>query len=115
VLRLLLLLGSNVLALWVASELLDGINYDDWVTLVIAGIVFGVVNFLVKPVVTLLALPVIILTLGVAYFFVNLLMLYLTHWIVGDFEVETFGAAVLGTIIIWAVNVVVRTVADQAL
>jgi putative membrane protein len=114
VIRLLLHLGSSVLALWVAAELLDGINYDDWVTIVVAGLVFGVVNFLVKPVVTLLTLPLIILTLGIAYFFVNLLMLYLTDWIVGDFEVESFGAAVLGTIIIWAVNVVVRAVADRA-
>ena len=115
-LRLLLHLGSNVLALWVAAKALDGISYggDIWV-LVVAGLVFGLVNFFLKPIITVLALPLIIVTLGVAYFFVNLFMLYLTDWLVGRFDVASFGAAVVGTIIIWAVNMVVRGFTDRAL
>ena len=57
-----------------------------------------------KPLVILFTLPLVILTLGLALFFVNLLMLYLTSWIVDDFKVESFGAAILATIIVWIVN-----------
>jgi putative membrane protein len=99
----------NIVALWVAAELVDGIGYsgNEWV-LVIAALVFSLVNIFVKPLVILFTLPLVILTLGLALFFVNLLMLYLTSWIVDDFKVESFGAAILATIIVWVVNTVLE-------
>ena len=101
----------NIVALWVAAELLDGIGYgeDEWI-LVIAALVFSLANIFVKPLVILFTLPLVILTLGVALFFVNLLMLYLTSWVVDDFTVDSFGAAILATIIIWVVNTVLEAV-----
>ncbi|MEA2783888.1 MAG: putative rane protein [Rhodospirillaceae bacterium] len=93
-----------------AARLLDGIDYRSGRDLVLAGLAFGIVNWLVKPVVTVLALPLIILTLGVAFFFVNLAMLYLTAWIAPGFRIDGFWDAVLGTIVIWLVNVVLRSV-----
>ena len=110
--RLLLVWACNVAALWVAAKLLDGIDYESFWHLVLAGLVFGIVNWLVKPLVTLLALPVIVLTLGVALFFVNLLMLYVTSWLAPGFRIDGFGDAVLGTLVIWAVNLVLRAVFD---
>jgi putative membrane protein len=103
--RLLLRLAVNVAALWVAAELLDGVTYDEFTTLLLAALVLGVVNFLVKPLVTLLAIPLIILTLGVAYFFVSLGMLLLTSALVSGFEIDGFWTAVGATIIVWLVNV----------
>ncbi len=99
---------GNLAALWVASELLDGMTYGDsfWV-LVAAAAVFTVVNWLVKPVIAILAIPLIIVTLGVAYFFVNVLMLLLTDWVVGDFEAGGFWTVVAATIVIWVVNLVI--------
>jgi putative membrane protein len=101
----------NIVALWVAAELIDGIGYssNEWV-LVLAALVFSLVNIFVKPLVILFTLPLVILTLGLALFFVNLLMLYLTSWIVDDFRVEGFGAAILATIIVWVVNTVLEAV-----
>ena len=95
----------NIAAIFVASVFVDGIDYADkfWV-LVLAGLVFGLVNMLLKPVVKLLALPLILLTFGIALFFVNMLMLYVTTWIVGPFHIATFWDAVWGTLIIWVVN-----------
>jgi putative membrane protein len=101
---LLLRLIVNVAALWVAAELLDDVTYDKFSTLVLAALVFGLVNFLIKPLVTLLAIPLIIVTLGIAYFFVNLAMLLLTSALVSGFEVDGFWTAVGATIIIWLVN-----------
>jgi putative membrane protein len=94
----------------VAARLLDGIDYRDGRDLLIAGLAFGVVNWLVKPIVTVLAFPLIILTLGIAFFFVNLAMLYLTAWVAPGFRIDGFGDAVLGTIVIWLVNVVLRSI-----
>jgi putative membrane protein len=100
--------AGNLAALWVASELFDDVTYggDFWV-LVLAAAVFTVANWIVKPIVTLLALPLIVLTLGVAYFFVNVLMLLLTDWVVGDFEIEGFWTLVGATIVVWLVNVAI--------
>ena len=75
-----------------------------------AGAVFGVVNWLLKPLVTLLALPLIVLTLGIALFFVNLLMLYVTSWVSPGFQIDSFWSAVGGTIVIWIVNSILQSV-----
>jgi putative membrane protein len=101
----------NIVALWVAAELLSGIGYseDEWI-LVLAALVFSLVNIFVKPLVILFTLPLVIITLGIALFFVNLLMLYLTSWIVDDFTVDSFGAAILATIIVWLVNTVLEAI-----
>jgi putative membrane protein len=98
--------ACNVAALWAAAELLGGVAVGDdrWLTLILAGLVFSVVNLLVKPLVTVLAIPLIVLTLGVALFFVNLLMLFLTSWIVSGFEIDGFWSGVGATLIVWAVN-----------
>jgi putative membrane protein len=106
--ELLARLAGNLAALWVASELFDDVTYGDsfWV-LLLAAAVFTIANWIVRPVVTILAIPLIILTLGVAYFFVNVLMLLLTAWVVGDFDVDGFWTLVGATVVIWAVNLVI--------
>jgi putative membrane protein len=97
--------AGNILALFVAAWVIDGISYgDDWWSLVLAALVFSVVNALVRPIVFVLSLPLIVLTLGIALFFVNLLMLYLTDWLLPSFHIDGFWSAVGGTFIIWLVN-----------
>jgi putative membrane protein len=105
---LLLRFAGNLAALWVASELLDQMTYgDSFGVLLLAALVFTIANWIVKPVVAVLAIPLIIVTLGIAYFFVNVLMLLLTDWVVGDFEAGGFWTVVAATIIIWLVNLVI--------
>jgi len=110
IVRIILVWASNTIAILVAAWLIDGIEFDDQWRVLVAGAVFGFVNWLVKPIVTLLALPVIVLTLGIALFFVNLLMLYITSWVMDGFDIATFWDAVLGTIVIWLVNVILYAV-----
>ncbi|HVJ97013.1 MAG TPA: phage holin family protein [Acidimicrobiia bacterium] len=107
--RILLLWACNVVAIWVADLLIDGINIADPWRVIVIGAVFGLVNWLVKPIVTLFSLPLIILTLGIALFFVNLFMLYITSWILPSFEINSFGAAIGATIVIWFVNVILQS------
>jgi putative membrane protein len=103
----------NVVALYAASRLIDGIGYsDDFGTLVLTGLVFAAVNLFLKPAAKLLAFPLIVVTLGIALFFVNILMLYITDWVVPGFSIADFWAAVWATIVIWAVNWVLQLVFD---
>jgi putative membrane protein len=106
--ELILRFGGNLAALWVASELFDEMTYgDSFGVLLLAALVFTIANWIVKPIVAVLAIPLIILTLGVAYFFVNVLMLLLTDWVVGDFEAGGFWTVVGATIVIWLVNLLI--------
>jgi len=103
----------NIVALYAASELISGIDYsNDFGTLVVAALVFATVNLFLKPAAKLLAFPLILFTLGIALFFINILMLYLTDWIVAGFSIAHFGAAVWATIVIWGVNWVLQIVFD---
>lgn len=108
----------NAAAIWVAAWIVDGITLsgDDWqsktITVIAVALIFGVVNFLIKPLVKLFSLPLFILTLGLITFVINALMLWLTSWASDkldlDFHVEGFWAALLGALIIsvvsWGLN-----------
>jgi putative membrane protein len=96
---------SNAAALFVASWALSGVTYgDQWWTLLIAAAVFTVVNAWIKPIVAVLSIPFIIVTLGLFYFLINVLMLYVTDWVVPDFEIRTFWWGALAAIIVSIVN-----------
>lgn len=107
--RVLLLWACNTAALFTADWLFGGLRFEDGWVVVVAGAVFGIVNWLLKPLATLLAFPLIILTLGVALFFVNLLMLALTAWLVGGFTIDGFWTAVGATIVVWIVNSILHS------
>lgn len=101
--------ASNVVALFVAAWVLDGVTYgDSWWSLLIAAAVFTIVNVFIKPILAILSIPFIVVTLGLFYFLINILMLYVTDWIVPDFELETFWWAVLAAIIVSIVNWIMR-------
>jgi len=105
----------NTVALFVATWLLPGLSYgSDWWVLLIAGLVFTLVNFFLKPVLAVLSIPFIIVTLGIFYFLINVLMLYLTHWIVPQFTIATFWWAVLAAIIVSAINWALRAIFERA-
>jgi putative membrane protein len=100
---------SNAVALFVAAWLLSGVEYgDQWWSLLIAAAVFTGVNFAVKPILAVLSIPFIVVTLGLFYFLINVLMLYLTDWLVPDFEIETFWWGALAAIIVSVVNAVMH-------
>jgi putative membrane protein len=96
---------SNVAALYVATWLVSGVTYgDEWWTLLIAAAVFTLVNTWIKPVLTVLSIPFILLTLGLFLLVLNVFMLYLTDWLVRDFQIESFGAGLLAAIVVSVVN-----------
>lgn len=97
--------ASNVVALFVAAWALDGVTYGDgWWTLLIAAAVFTVVNAWLKPALAVLSIPFIVVTAGLFYFLINVLMLYVTDWVVPAFELRTFWWTALAAIIVSLVN-----------
>jgi putative membrane protein len=103
--RLAITWAFNTVALFVAAWLLSGLSYgsDGW-ALLAAGLAFTLVNFFLKPVLTILSVPFIIVTLGIFYLLINVFMLYLTHWIVPQFTIAGFWWAVLAALIVSIVN-----------
>ena len=100
--------ATNVLLLFVASWIISPMTYgDSWWTLFIAGAIFGIVNTIIRPIVVFLSLPAVVLTLGIALFFINMFMLWLTSLIVDDLAVGGFWDYVGATAVIWIVNLLV--------
>ncbi len=111
--RFLLHIVLNGIALWLAAQIVPGIHYSGGILyLLLAGLVFGIVNALVKPIVTVLSLPLIVLTLGLFFLVINALMLYVTAWFLSGFKVDGFLAALLGGLVIalfnWAVGALTK-------
>ncbi len=105
--RIVVLIGTNVLALIVVDWMFDGVTIDGWWPLIIGATVLGFANAILKPILAILTLPLIIVTFGLAYFAINVLMLALAEWIAPDFSIDGFWTYVGATIVIWLVNVVV--------
>jgi putative membrane protein len=103
--RILVAWGINVLALIVVDWVFTSITIGRWGSLLLAGAVFGLANVFLKPLLTFIAIPLIILTFGIAYFFVNVAMLAFTEWVVPDFSIDGFWTYVGAVIVMWLVNV----------
>lgn len=99
----------NALALWVATQAVNGISFKgDWLLLVGVSLVFGVLNIVVRPVLKLLTLPFFFITLGLFTFVLNAFMLWLTGVVSRGlgfgFYVDGPGAALVGGLVVSVVS-----------
>jgi putative membrane protein len=90
--------------LWIATQWVPGVHIDTVTTLLIAGLLLGIVNAIVRPIAFILTLPITLLTLGLFLFILNALMIKLVAWILPGFHLDTFKAALLTAIIVWIVG-----------
>jgi putative membrane protein len=104
--RLLVSWLANAVMLAVADALLTNVTVASAGDLILAAALFGILNTFLKPIARLLTLPLAIITLGIAWFFVSMLMLYLTQAIVSGFSIHGFWTLVWATIIVWVVDLV---------
>jgi len=107
----------NALALLLAAFIVPGVAVggdtgEQVLTAVVVGAIFGLINAVLKPIMTALALPLMVLTLGLFVLVVNALLFLLTGWLAGElglaFTVDGFWAALLGAIVVSIVSVGVR-------
>jgi len=88
------------LGLWLASVLVGGLVIADPLTLVLAAVLLGLCNAVVKPVLVILTLPATVLSLGLFLLVINGIVLALVAWLLPGFTIAGFGAAVLGAMIV---------------
>ena len=111
--RALIVWGINILALIVVDWLFDGVTIGRWGPLLLAAAVLAVANTFLKPILTILTLPLVIITFGLAYFALSVAMLALAEWIAPDFSIDGFWTYVGATIVVAIVNAVVGAVLDR--
>jgi putative membrane protein len=104
--------GVNILALIVVDWLFDSVEIGRWGPLLLGAAVLGIANTFLKPILTILTLPLIVVTLGLSYFALNILMLALAEWISPDFSIDGFWTYVGAAIVIWLVNWVLYSLFD---
>src|ERR1044071_8449954 len=88
------------LGLWAAETIVPGVQIDGWGNLVVAALLLGIVNAVIRPIILILTLPLTVLTLGLFILVVNGISFYLVAWLVPGFAVSGLGAAVLGSIVV---------------
>lgn len=98
--RFLLRVLLNTVAVLLAARIIPGIHVAGATEALLAGIVLGVINATIKPVLIILTLPFTLLTLGLFIFIVNALCLALVAWLVPGFGVHGFWSAVFGSVFI---------------
>jgi putative membrane protein len=109
--NLLLRLIINAIALWVAATIIPGIQLaNDWVSVAIVALIFGVLNAFIKPVLKLFSLPFILLTLGLFTLVINAAMLGLTAYLSDALTVDGFIPAVLGGIVIGIISTILEAI-----
>ena len=103
----------NAAALWVANALFSGVRIHGWWAYIIGAAVLGIANGILKPVLAVLTLPLIVLTLGVFYFLINIAMLLLAEWIAPNFSIDGFWTYAGAVVIIWLVNWAAHSLVDE--
>jgi putative membrane protein len=93
-------LAITALGLWLAQQVVPGIQIDGTGTLVAAALLLGIVNAVVRPLALLFTLPITVLTLGLFLLVVNAAMFGLVAALLDDFHVTGFGAALLGSLVV---------------
>lgn len=113
VVSLLIAWGVNIVILLVIDWLFDSVEIGRWGSLLLGAAVLGLANAILKPILTVLTFPLIIVTLGLFYFVLNMAMLGLAEWIAPDFSINGFWTYVGAVIVAWLVNWVLSSLLDS--
>lgn len=111
--KLIFKLAINVFALFVVAYLVPGFVLDNLWSALVTAVIIGVVNTFIKPVLHLIALPISILTLGIAAFLINVSLLYLISFFVPGFTIESFLTAIIASILLSFVSWFLHKIASD--
>ena len=101
---------ANAIVLFVVTLVLSGVKSDTAGDLIRAALLLGILNTILKPLLRLLTLPLAFITLGLIWFGVAMVMLWLTSVLIDGFSIHGFWTYVWATVAVWAVNVVIELV-----
>ena len=109
----------NVAALWFSQLIIRGFDIDSLPALIFGAAIFGTINAFLKPIVSMLSCVLTCATLGFFALIINMLMLALTAWVAGlfdlAFEVDGFWAAFLGALVISLTSTLLGTWTDRSI
>lgn len=111
--RLIVHLLISALLLWLVSQFVPGIRFSSIGAVLLAALVLGIVNTLVRPILVIITLPITILTLGLFLIIINALMLMLTSNLVSGFHVASFGAAAIGGLLLGLFHLVASALMNR--
>lgn len=103
-------IAAVTVGIFVAGEVLSGFNVIDWQTALMAAIVLGVLNLLVKPLLSILALPITLLTFGLFSFVINGALILLIGDLISGVEVLGLWDAILASVVISIISVVLNSI-----
>lgn len=89
----------NTVALWVATKIVPGVFVEDTDALILAALVIGLINSIIRPILAFVTFPITVITLGAFYFVLNGLMLYLAAGIMPGFELDGLLTAVIAALV----------------
>jgi len=112
--RLLVAWAISAAGLWVANDLFGGVRIHGWTAYLLGAAVLGVANAVLKPVLTLLTLPLILVTFGFFLLVINIAMVALAAWVTPSFSVHGFWTYVGTIVVLWLVNWAGNTFVDRA-
>ncbi|NQV89810.1 phage holin family protein [Candidatus Uhrbacteria bacterium] len=104
----------NAVTLLVVANVVPGFGVDTFYSALIAALVLGLVNALIRPLLFILTLPVTIITLGLFSFVINALMIWLVSTIVKGFNVEGFVPALLAALLLWVISLATNWLIKQS-
>ena len=110
--NLIIRLLISTLAIVVAAHLVPGVFVKDITTAIVVAIVLGILNTFLKPVLQILALPITILTLGLFYFVINVLIIYLATYLVSGFAIDGFISALFFGLVVSVVSAILGMFLD---
>jgi len=99
----------NALSLFIVSKILRGITLESFESALIAVVIIGLINALIKPILLLLTLPINILSLGLFTFVLNALLLILASNVVPGFEIDGLLTAILGSILLSLITMILQS------
>jgi putative membrane protein len=104
----------NAMTLVIVANVVPGISVENFYSALIAALILGLANALVRPLLFILTLPVTIITLGLFIFVINALMLWLVSTMVKGFVISGFVPAFLGAIVLWLISMATNWLVKQA-
>jgi putative membrane protein len=90
----------TALGLWAAATIVPGVDLDGWGNLLVAALLLGIVNAVIRPIILILTLPLTVITLGLFILVVNGISLALVAWLMPGFSLTGLGAAILASVVV---------------
>ncbi|MFH1509177.1 MAG: phage holin family protein [bacterium] len=103
---LIIRLLANTVAILLISYYMPGVSVDSFTKALIAAVILGLVNAVIRPILMLLSMPIRLMTLGLFTFIINALMVWLVSYIVDGFEIDGFTTAIVFALLMWLVSLI---------